>query len=69
MDEGDSPMCRAALTSLAAPGLLACSVCAMTRRKTRSTRMSVHASRCISQSLINKEDGANPIHQRCQIGM
>jgi hypothetical protein len=42
-----APMCSAALLALAAPGLLACRVCSITRKKMRSTMPSTAASRCI----------------------
>ena len=34
-----APMCRLALSALAAPGLWVCRVCAITRRKMRSTML------------------------------
>lgn len=69
MDEGDCAYVQGC-SDLARRTRAACLQCLRDDpQKIRNTRLRVHASRGISQSLINKEDGANPIHQRCQIGM
>jgi hypothetical protein len=51
-----APMCRPALSIWAAPGLWVCRVCAITRRKMRSTMLSTAPSRCMKyRNLLGTE--------------